>query len=830
MADQLALTSPGSSDAPMEGHARPAEMAVLNFSRPQDLTALDNINIHMSFPASQHPTNSFKPWQAENRLALWYHRNDGPWTPASLAPSQGDTRNATILRNNQLMFSSQYRGSPSECDTILPGGVSSDSGYGSYAAKHSVANGSVCDEPIDRNHELLGELDFTSYNRDTISKVSTEAPWSQSQPTPPSPQSAIGHQANPQRGNVCDVCKKVLKTKSEFKKHKQRHDKPFRCTVKGCTRREGFTTPNDLDRHKKSLHPYEHAHGDRYRCQVGPCLNKDKIWPRADNFRAHMKRVHQKDLVKDEDLEQYKYSLEAPPLDISDVACNTTPPKFDKSDMFSGAGGSDVPGNWKIHRSPVIEIPTDTSPVESQIQVEEPSLAIRPSKNRLDGSNSGTTQDVDLESEDAPFDQTEAPRPSSPQVGPSLDDSEPINTGQLKGDEPSLHSKISSVELANGVNPLNHCQADGLDEPRGHPSELSLGNLESNIQPDRLLADNGKVHMPPEQEGHELLTLDFNNPECVSKLLEQLQIRGMLPGVLKLLQIRGLLPDMLQKNEDPQESETAKQEPANNTITQQGHFCPQCSKPFNRRCELKKHEKRHSKPYGCTQEGCKKRFGSKNDWKRHENSQHTPVEHWICEMRADESSEACGNKFLRRELFKQHLSVSHHIEDQNSLDHKIETCRIGRDVETLSWCGFCQAYIKVTPSDRFNHIDDHYFGRNNREKRIFDEWIVDGARPESTTPQVDGSGDISITSSEPASSSNGPNIHKANGVEKPPIRVANQKRKRVDESGLVASKRAETVEEITTYICCECREAMSVISRQCVNTDCQHKLCVNCPS
>lgn len=166
--------------------------------------------------------------------------------------------------------------------------------------------------------------------------------------------------------------------------------------MKGCTRSEGFSTPNDLDRHKRSLHPDEHADGDRYRCQVGPCFNKNKIWPRADNFRAHMKRVHQKELIKDEDLDQYKYRYrntdsktlgrvsncfvrpEAPPKDDSDVARNSTVSEFDRLNIFPDGGGNDASDNWKLPRSPVIDLSTDTNPVEgpSQIQIEEPTLVI----------------------------------------------------------------------------------------------------------------------------------------------------------------------------------------------------------------------------------------------------------------------------------------------------------------------------------------------------------------------------------------------------------------------------------------------------------------------
>ncbi|KAI1662653.1 hypothetical protein F4813DRAFT_394831 [Daldinia decipiens] len=801
MADPLALTSPGSSDTPMEGHAQPATMAALNFGHHQDLTSLGHMDRNLLFPTGRHQADSYGPGRIGNRLALWYHRNDGPWTPPGLTSPQGDIRNSSVLgnlRNSHLMFYSQYRESPSECDTVPPGGIPSDSGYGgSYVAKHSVANGSVCDEPIDRNPE--GELSFSSYNQDMMSKLNPEIPWSQSQLPSTSPQPAIARQINPEGSKICETCKKELKTKSEFKKHKQRHDKPFKCTVKGCTRSEGFSTPNDLDRHKRSLHPDEHADGDRYRCQVGPCFNKNKIWPRADNFRAHMKRVHQKDSIKDEDLDQYKYRPEAPSKDDSDVARNSTVSEFDRLNIFPDGGGNHASDNWKLPRSPIIDLSADTNPVEgpSQIQIEEPTLVIEPSESHLDASNSTTAQEVHLESEDTPFShQTEAHKPPSPRSSPSLGDSEPTNTGQLKEDGPGFHAEFLGPELANDTGSASHSQTDRLDESRDRPSGLSLRNLESNIQPERLIKDSERVHLSPEPEDHELLTPDLNNPEFVSKLLEQLQNKGMLKK-------------LGYKKEDPQEADMTKLESTNDIISQQAHACSQCSKLFGRRCELKKHEKRHLKPYGCTFPGCSKKFGSKNDWKRHESSQHLMLEHWICdEKQADKSSESCGRNFPRRELFKQHLSAQHRIIEQELLDHKLDTCRVGRNHETRFWCGFCREIIEITKegieawAERFNHIDDHFQGRNNRAKRDIGDWKGDyPPRSGSTKPRANDSVDTGITSSGPVSSPNSPGIHNSNGVEKPHARVANQKRKRGLELEMVASKRAEILEEITTVIC-----------------------------
>jgi hypothetical protein len=138
--------------------------------------------------------------------------------------------------------------------------------------------------------------------------------------------------------------------------------------------------------------------------------------------------------------------------------------------------------------------------------------------------------------------------------------------------------------------------------------------------------------------------------------------------------------------------------------------------------------KRHEKPYGCTFEGCTKRFGSKNDWKRHENSQHFLLEVWKCDVKdGQEQTEVCGKVNHRRETFRQHLSHNHRLTPE-TIEKKLEECRVGRNCEANFWCGFCVGIIKNKGkgvdawAERYNHIDDHIGGRNNLPQKLMDEW------------------------------------------------------------------------------------------------------------
>ncbi|PNS18562.1 hypothetical protein CAC42_5101 [Sphaceloma murrayae] len=58
-------------------------------------------------------------------------------------------------------------------------------------------------------------------------------------------------------------------------------------------------------------------------------------------------------------------------------------------------------------------------------------------------------------------------------------------------------------------------------------------------------------------------------------------------------------------------------------------------------------------PYGCTSS-----FGSKNEWKRHVNTQHLRLDLWRCDQCADRDTRP--NDFNRKDLFIQHLRRMHH--------------------------------------------------------------------------------------------------------------------------------------------------------------------------
>ncbi len=171
--------------------------------------------------------------------------------------------------------------------------------------------------------------------------------------------------------------------------------------------------------------------------------------------------------------------------------------------------------------------------------------------------------------------------------------------------------------------------------------------------------------------------------------------------------------------------------------------------------------KRHERPYGCTFLTCNKTFGSKNDWKRHENSQHYHLETWRCDEERPEGG-ACAKVCYRRQSFQDHLKRDHQLPDDDNLKTKLEDCRIGRNCQARFWCGFCTELIVLKKkgleawAERFDHIDDHFMGRKPFPKQSIQDWVpVDSDKPRGNIESphsMDGSSVIESQASHPQDS------------------------------------------------------------------------------
>jgi hypothetical protein len=203
--------------------------------------------------------------------------------------------------------------------------------------------------------------------------------------------------------------------------------------------------------------------------------------------------------------------------------------------------------------------------------------------------------------------------------------------------------------------------------------------------------------------------------------------------------------------------------------------------------------KRHTRPYGCTFSKCPKTFGSKNDWKRHETSQHYQHESWRCDEKTDGAS--CTKVFFSADIARAHFTKVHKVTDPDAIQQKINGQRVGANYQAHFWCGFCEQIIDLTQkgvdgwTERFNHIDDHFMGKNGRNKQPIAQWKADdsdgegvqhNALAQSRSPNDSGDLETSDDSSPSSSDTSSASPNTSIMPPSPDATATPQKRKRAD--------------------------------------------------
>ncbi|CAL5868658.1 uncharacterized protein PFLUO_LOCUS2885 [Penicillium psychrofluorescens] len=198
------------------------------------------------------------------------------WNPLQITGVPANNPCSSLSHMNaDFYFSNNHNhyGPPSECESQYMSSLHSDSGYGTAS----------CATP---------SLVPSSYGVEMTSSPSQMD--TQDQTTCLFNQSSPSHMYT---GSVkCEYprCSWVGKCLSDKRKHNARHQKRFKCDEPNCSRKEGFGTINDLARHKKCVHNKEPERGPKmvYVCLGTNCPRPNKKWPRLDNFRQHLARMH----------------------------------------------------------------------------------------------------------------------------------------------------------------------------------------------------------------------------------------------------------------------------------------------------------------------------------------------------------------------------------------------------------------------------------------------------------------------------------------------------------------------------------------------------------
>ncbi|PLN75358.1 hypothetical protein BDW42DRAFT_39017 [Aspergillus taichungensis] len=462
----------------------------------------------------------------------------------------------------------------------------------------------------------------------------------------------------------CDYpgCTWTGKCPSDKRKHEARHKKSFKCDEPNCSRKEGFGTINDLARHKKCVHKQEPERGPKilYLCFGEDCPRRNKRWPRLDNFRQHLARMHHEedaDALLKRALDWYETRVKPQELAHS----------------LAGRFGDDTPTAPSTQRDPVGQ-PEDPDPDSS-------------------GDPSPEQQDIRPPVEEPP----ESSGESTP-TQPPLADLEPMELPALN----ALHLDTMSDRKSSISSQGSGVRTEKMDDMISEAATNMINAMTKII-------NNGHRRRSHQPDGDN----DQDSPLSDQK-------REMLQRILTVAldRLSGAAG-----GRRPSAAESGKKEWIQ---------CEFCTKRTRLRCEMKKHQKRHERPYGCTFPNCPKTFGSKADWKRHENSQHYHLESWRCPQpggSAHGSTEPCARVFHRQEIYAQHLRKHHGYVDDTAVQMAIARDRIGREgaqphaqFQSQFWCGFCGDVVPLRGeggglgawNERFDHIDREHFRRGER--------------------------------------------------------------------------------------------------------------------
>jgi hypothetical protein len=480
-----------------------------------------------------------------------------------------------------------------------------------------------------------------------------------------------------------------------------KHKKVFVCDIEGCKRSgKGFSTTNDLDRHKKSVHGIDFAKTKSYRCAADDCQNKTKVWPRLDNFKQHIERMH-----KDHEVIDLIKRLVA-------IALTSCP--------FTDACSSECQPQG----------PQEAQIVESQAAVVDPShlLAGMVSDGALltGGANlgalPGVTQDF-----------------SYPQFmsisGRSNSATSLVSPGSQSLNMSFLQSEIPSTSGCAPQNPTFSQASEGIAENQSSRQKSNRVSLTGRvIKP----TSDGRHNRPPA-----LQVPVSNAPQTKSEQQRRrLDIEKLPKNKLQELVLQALESQQEGDRDSSKDSRDISQELARlvqgsvsnrpqqrrstqgSTSSSGMQQCPydECTF-FGRTCDLNKHVKRHQKPYGCTYPKCYKKFGAKSDWKRHENSQHFQQETFRCGLSKPDGT--CGQHFYRSAQFRNHLELEHRV--TVDVQDVVDRYKIGKNCQGQYWCGFCCKIKKLQTrrnyawDERFDHIAQHF--EKDTPKKNIDDWI-----------------------------------------------------------------------------------------------------------
>ncbi|KAF1842674.1 uncharacterized protein K460DRAFT_407069 [Cucurbitaria berberidis CBS 394.84] len=767
------------------------------------------------------------------------HFQDQPWSAGNLRSS--DTSGGRSPLNQPAVQYGSYRGVPSPGSDIDSNVLPSDSGYHSQPPQSVFSN-----EPGQRSQDVPSSIPFPDCNLN-IESTPSEAP-AMRRMTSDQISQISGRSEKSGKSLLCYECDVVSKCNSDLKKHMLKHKKPFKCDIPNCKRDgQGFTTINDLDRHKKSVHRIGLRTNKSYQCASPNCRSKEKIWPRLDNFKQHIERLH-----KDEDEDALIKRSVFRPLQRASIGESTTVAPMDTNLAVAGMEKS-FSDNPAMNAVPALDLPLDQSARRWASLRRTPSDLAKdvcqlPSHST--GSAVGDTTAASQELQGPPsYISQRASGTMTRRESQILHANAELH---IVSEQPALKTQGQTARpsLSNAPQTKAEQQRSTLEKA----SQAITGKSQSSSPSDPVNLEDLVLRILHKATNSALAERDAKSPQQTHNTQESQNCNT--PVILtqrEALKASQTISNMIGKW--PGFTYTVPRRPTQGFISN-AKVCPKCDYAVARDCDLRKHMKRHEKLYGCTYPKCHKRFGAKSDWKRHENSQHFQLEAFRCAEAVAGlhcSQATCGQHFFRARPFEDHLATQHKMLDPVQLKEKAKFCKIGKNCQGSFWCGFCGQVIELKQKrnaawdERFDHIACHFekgkksidewicVEENKRKKHLSEEMDSNVLDDENETERVDV--DVDGDFPPPAAPNAPEEVPMPRGQATPPppppppqVFAEGNDRKRqasADSPGPQRRMKRRQATIIPNRYCCSCSSGPCG-DWQASCADCEHQLCINC--
>jgi hypothetical protein len=306
---------------------------------------------------------------------------------------------------------------------------------------------------------------------------------------------------------------------------------------------------------------------------------------------------------------------------------------------------------------------------------------------------------------------------------PSLQEERRREMTQMPESRPS-----EAANFPDFVNPADDlAQIGWVADSYDYPGSASSGGMMHQNLPQTLAADQSQINDSPELSVEQIK----NFLEMHANKTESDEVKDTLTSLLRSLHSRsGGGPSTeeprLEVNTDDLIEETTY-DSGKAAFRCKWERCGSCRKLWSLRSEIKKHIKRHTKPFGCTFENCYKRFGSKSDWMRHEVKRHQQQECWRCDIANSFPApglQPCRKTFGKKEQFTHHLQQFHQITDAREVNPLVTKQHINSCFQPQYWCGFCREILKLSHKGKLGYHEryDHVANHISVDEKSIDDW------------------------------------------------------------------------------------------------------------